>query len=142
MEYLTTKKWKRMKEQNTKGHGHKGVEECERGQPRLSQHPASVDLKYGRLSVFVLLGKGCLMCHCHGNCSHNAGAHFLRTTTAAPQFDPPPALSTHLRRHDRSCCYFWLLLAISVVCFSVVVHFVFFFSFSVFLPQPAAFPLK
>lgn len=31
------------------------VEECERGQLRLLQHPATVDLKYGRLSVVVLL---------------------------------------------------------------------------------------
>lgn len=97
-------------------------------QPRLS-HPATVDLQYSRVSVVVLLGKGCLMYHCHGNCGHNAAAHFLRTTTAAPRLDPPPALSTHLHSHDRSCCYFWLLLAISVVCFSVVVHFVFVFPF-------------
>lgn len=88
--------------------------------------------------LLVCWGKGCLMCRCHGNCGHNAGTHFLRTTRLDPLIRPA-ALSTHLRRHDRSCCYFWLLLAISVVCFFCCCTFCVLFSFfisSFFFPLP------
>lgn len=131
VEHLKTlkNKWKRINKHNTKG-GDMGTEgwRSMTGQLRLPQHPATVDLKYGRLCVVVLLGKGCLMCRCHGNYGHNAGTHFLRTTLLDPLICPA-ALSTHLRRHDRSCCYFWLLFAISVVffcCTFCVLLFVFF----------------
>lgn len=132
------KKW--INKQNTKAgrHGHRGVEEYDRGQLRLMQHPATVDLKYDRLCVVVPLGEGCLKCRCHGNYGHSAGTHFLRTTLLDPVICPT-ALSTHLRRCDRSCCYFWLLLAISVVSFCCTVYFVFFF---LLLPPSSALPLK
>lgn len=57
------------------GHWHKGMGECDGGQPRLLLHPITVELQYYPLFVIVLLVKGC-----HGNCSHNAVTHFLRTT--------------------------------------------------------------
>lgn len=111
------------------------MEECERGRPRLSQHPATVDLKYGRLSVVVLLERVLnvpLSWQPWPQCWRTfLEDHYSHSSTWLAPF----ALSTHLRRHDRSCCYFWLLLVISVVCFSVVVHFVFFFFFF-FSPAP------
>lgn len=141
MEHLTTKRWKRINEQNTKGgHGHKGVEECKGGQRRLSQHPATVDLKYGRLSVVVLLERvlnvplpwqprpQCCCTFLEDHYSHSST--WLATVR-------PVALRTHLRHHDRSCCYFWPLLATSVVhFFYVIVHFVFFLFFSLHPCRP------
>lgn len=142
MEYLTTKRCKQINERNTTGGlGHKRVEECERGQPRLSQHPATVDLKYGRLSVVLMerLLNVPLSRQPWPQCWRTfLEDHYSQSSTWLTAAHPS-ALSTHLRHHDRSCCYFWLLLAISVVCFSVVVHFVFLFFFSC---TPVTLPLK
>lgn len=130
------KKWKWINEQNTKEgeHGHKGVEECEREGsrgccstlPLLIKIWPSLCCSVGR-RVFNVPLSWQLRPQCWCTFLED---HYSRSST----WPRPPALSTHLRRHDRSCCYFWLLLAISVVCFSVVVHFVFFFSF--FPPPP------
>lgn len=77
----------------------------------------AVGLQHG---VSVVLLMKVPVCRCHGNHGHNAGARLTGTTAATLT---PGCLSTLWLRHDRSCCYFWFLWAISV-CFSVLVHFV------------------
>lgn len=133
MEHLTTKRWKWINEQNTKGrHGHKGVEECERGQPRLSQHPATVDLKYA-VSLLLFCWKRVLNVPLSWQlrpqcCCTFLEDHYSHSSTwlAAAR---PVALSTHLRRHDRLLLFLASLSLFQLCVFSVVVHFVFLFFF-------------
>lgn len=91
------------------------------------------------------VGKGCLMCRCHGNCGHNAGAHFLRTTTATPRLDPcSPRCPQHTSTPSRPLLLLFLasLRYFSCVFFCCCTFCVlFFFSLSL-LPPPIAFPLK
>lgn len=136
-EYLTNKKTKRGDVDTI---GWRRERERERGRQRLLQHPATVDLKYGHLCC-CSVGRGCLMCCCHGNCWSQCWHPFLEDHSSPRPAARCSALSTHPRCHDCSGCYFWLLLAISVVCCFVFVHFVFSFCLF-FLPTSAAFHLS
>lgn len=87
------------------------------------------------------VGKGCLMCRCHGNCGHNAGAHFLRTTTATPRLDPcSPRCPQHTSTPSRPLLLLFLasLRYFSCVFFCCCTFCVLFF-FSLFFHPPSPF---
>lgn len=111
------------------------MEEYDRGQPRLSQHPATVDLKYGPLFVVGLLGERVLNVPLSWQLRPQCWHTFLEDHSTWPPDSPRrpqhtsapsrPLLLLFLASFGYFSCVFFLLLYI--LCSLFLFYFFFFF---------------